>query len=114
MSRRHLSVLSAFAGWLLVFGLPAFFLAGCATGRDYQADIDAMNSKIAALQGQLTAKDQEISGLQNQMRDEEAARVQAENEKRALAEKLDGALAKMDSMSQKKKVSSAASDSDLK
>ena len=72
----------------------ALLLAGCATtgGRNYQSDIDSLNAKVSALQGQLSAKDQEISSLQSQVNDErmakeaaEAAARRADDEKRAAA-----------------------------
>ncbi len=47
----------------------AFVAAGCASGRtNYQSDIDAMNAKVAGLQGQLEAKNREIAGIQDQQR----------------------------------------------
>ncbi len=57
-------------------------VSGCATTRNYQPDIDSLNSKISTLQGQLSSKDQEISRLQSQL-------SQTETEKRALSDKLD-------------------------
>ena len=81
-------------GWLLVAG--ALTAAGCATGRDYQADIDALNSKVTALQGLISQKDEEIEKLKNKTKEESAARMQAENERRRLSEKLDSALAELE------------------
>ncbi len=84
------------------FLLPALFLiSGCATtGRNYQTDVDALNARVSALQGQLAAKDQEINSLQNQANDQrlareasEAALHNAENEKRMLADQLENAKA---------------------
>lgn len=66
-------------------------LTGCATTRNTQGDIDTLNARIATLEGQLSEKDAEIARLQNQMKGEENARVEAENQKRALAEKLQAA-----------------------
>ncbi len=57
-------------------------VSGCATTRNYQPDIDSLNSKISTLEGQLSSKDQEISRLQSQL-------SQTETEKRALSDKLD-------------------------
>jgi len=94
-----------------VLGL-VFLLSGCATtGRNYEADINALNSKVAALQGQLSAKDEEISRLEGQMREEEAARRDAESERQRLAAKLDNALTSRES---KSKASQGRPDSDLK
>ncbi len=58
--------------------LTSVLLAGCATGRSSQADIDALNARITALQGQMAAKDQENSVLKNQVDDERMAREAAE------------------------------------
>ena len=46
----------------LVMGIA--LVSGCATTRNYQPDIDSLNSKISTLQGQLSSKDEEISRLQ--------------------------------------------------
>ena len=80
----------------------AVLLAGCATtgGRSYQTDIDALNARVTALQGQLTSKDQEIAALQSQVSDQsmakdaaEAAMRKADEERRALNEQLRSAEA---------------------
>jgi chromosome segregation ATPase len=65
-------------GWAGIV-LTSVLLAGCATGRNYQADIDALNARVAALQGQLASKDQQLSTLQNQVNDERMAREAAES-----------------------------------
>lgn len=80
--------------WTLVAVVSLFVVTGCATTRNYQGDIDALNAKVATLEGQLSEKDAEISRLENRMREEENARLEAENEKRALADKLEAARAK--------------------
>lgn len=59
--------------------ISSMMVAGCATGRSNQADIDALNARVTALQGQLAAKDQEMSALQNQLSDERMAREAAES-----------------------------------
>ncbi len=90
-------------------------LAGCATTEATkvgQSDIDALNVRLSTLQAQLAEKDAEMAKLENRMRDEEAARAQAEDEKRALSQKLDSALS--DLKSAKTPVKSVSSDSDLK
>ena len=56
-------------------------VSGCATTRNYQPDIDSLNSKISTLQGQLSSKDEEISRLHSQL-------SQTEAEKRELSDKL--------------------------
>ena len=81
----------------------AVLLAGCATtgGRNYQTDIDALNARVTALQGQLAAKDQEISTLQSQISDQrmasdaaQTAMHKAEDDKRALEQQLRDAESK--------------------
>lgn len=65
--------------------LTSMLLAGCATtGRNHQADIDALNARITALGGQLAAKDQEMAALQNQVSDERMAREAAESALRSI------------------------------
>ena len=67
--------------------------AGCATGSHYETDINSLNARISSQQGQLAAKDEELSRLQSQLNDERSARqaavAQAESEKQALSKKLD-------------------------
>ncbi len=61
------------------FFAAALLLSGCASsGRNYQTDIDALNAKLATLQGQLTSKDSEISNLQSQLSDQRRGRETAE------------------------------------
>ena len=57
------------ASVLFLVILSFFTVTGCATGRDYQTDIDALNAKLAILQGQLSAKDGEIARLQSQLKE---------------------------------------------
>ena len=68
-------------------------LAGCATtgARTHQTDIDALNAKITALQGQLAEKDAELAKMKNEIQEQartreaaEAALKRAEEDKRAL------------------------------
>lgn len=81
-------------GWSGIV-LSAVLITGCATtGRNNQADIDAMNARITALQGQMAEKDEEISKLKNDLSDQSMAREAAESalkgaeaEKRALQAK---------------------------
>ena len=73
-----------FKAWAGVV-LSTVLLTGCATGRNYQADIDALNARVTALQGQLAAKDQQISTLQNQVNDERMAREALEGVNRSTA-----------------------------
>lgn len=66
----------------------AVMIAGCATGNNYQSDLDAMNAKITSLQNQLETKNREIASLQDQLRSlaaqlDLANRAKAEAEQRA-------------------------------
>lgn len=97
---------------ILAVAATAVLLAGCATGRNYQTDIDSLNAKIASLQDQLSMKDQEISRLQSQTAENEMALRNAEEEKRRLADRLDSAMNSLNSASSTAK--KPASDSYLK
>ncbi len=66
---------SYFAGIILT----SLLLVGCATTRNNQADIDALNARLTALQGQMASKDQEIAALQNQVNEERLSREAAES-----------------------------------
>ena len=86
---------------LWIFGLlGVIFVSGCSTGRSYQSDMDSLNAKISALQGQMTAKDEELArlrsetGAANSAQREQLARTEEENH--ALNERLNAALAKLD------------------
>ena len=73
-------------GTAMIAGL--FFISGCATtGRNYQSDIDLLNSRITSLQAQLSEKDQEISKLQNQLGNQQTALSKAKSEKSAAPSK---------------------------
>lgn len=77
---------------LAAIGITALLASGCATtGRNYQTDIDAMNAKLAAMQAQLNQKEEELARVQDRLREEEAARMQAESERSVLAQKLETA-----------------------
>lgn len=79
---------------LMVVGVLA--VSGCATtSRSSQADLDALNSKVSTLEGQLSAKDGELSRLQSQVNDQRTALAQAEADKRVMGDKLDQALAQL-------------------
>ncbi len=96
---------------VLLLGLLA--ISGCATGRNYQTDIDALNARISTLQGQLAAKDDEINRLQGQQTQQQAALTQAEADKQMLSEKLDAALSQAASRASKKTLM-RSEESDLK
>ena len=96
--KKEEGMLKKVRGWAVLTG--AVLLTGCATTgvKNNQADIDALNARVTALQGQLADKDQEISKLQNQMSDErmakdaaETALRRAEDEKRSLSDQLHSA-----------------------
>ena len=82
------------------FLLSVVLLTGCATsGRNYQTDIDAMNARINALQGQLAEKDQQISKLQGDLSDEQMAREAAESALKATeARAMQAKTAKSDAL----------------
>ena len=90
-------------------------ISGCATtGRNYQSDIDALNSRITSLQAELSEKDQEMSKLQNRLGDQQASLTSAESEKRALADKLSMTQAKLDAAEKKASAPVKPEESDLK
>ena len=100
-------------GAAMIAGL--IFISGCTTtGRNYQSDIDALNSRITSLQAQLSDKDQEISKLQNRLGDQQSALTSAESEKRALSDKLSEAQAKLDAAEKKANTPVKSEESDLK
>jgi uncharacterized protein involved in exopolysaccharide biosynthesis len=91
-------------------------VAGCATGKNYQGDIDSLNARVSSLQSELSVKDQEIARLQSQAGDQQSALAQAEAQKRLLDEKLNDALAKLEAQSRKQEAASTSQEeeSDLK
>ena len=96
--------------WLSATFLSVLFLSGCATTRNYQPELDSLNSRITTLQGQLSEKDQEIVKLQNQLGDRQTELKQAESEKHDLTDKLSSALSKLDAASKKPVVKPEESD----
>lgn len=90
-------MLKKMSGWMMIAGI--LLVAGCATGKNYQGDIDSLNSRVSSLQGEVSAKDQEIARLQNQSGDQQSALAEAQAEKRLLDEKLNDALAKLEAQS---------------
>ena len=76
--------------------------SGCATtGGNTRTEIDALNARVSALQGQLAGKDQEITSLQNQFNDQRLAREAAEtalrgaeNQNKSLSEQLQNSQSK--------------------
>jgi predicted nucleic acid-binding Zn-ribbon protein len=98
--------------------LVALSTTGCATGRSYQSDLDTLNSRISALQSEMSAKDGEIAGLRAQLssgdsaKNAELARLESEN--RALSDRLNSALSKLEATRATKKVEAKIEESDLK
>jgi septal ring factor EnvC (AmiA/AmiB activator) len=98
---------------LAVLGI--LFMAGCATtSRNYQSDIDSLNSRITSLQAQLSEKDQQISKLQGELGGQKDILNRAESEKRDLSDKLNSAQAKLDAAEKKSKTPAKPEESDLK
>ena len=99
-------------------------VSGCATGRNYQTDLDALNAKISALQGEISSRDQELAHLRSQVSQSEDAQrealARAESENRSLNEKLNNALDKLEAakaakvVKAVKKVEKKQEESDLK
>ncbi len=90
------------------FSVMVLMLSGCATGRNYQGDIDSLNSRINALQSESSGKDQEIARLQSQLSDQQRSLSELEDEKRRLQDSLDEKAA------QAKTAKKPSFDSDLK
>ena len=78
------------ANFIVAVGV-LFLITGCATTKNYQPDIDSLNSRITALQAQLSEKDQQIVKLKNQLGSQQSELKQAESEKRELMDKLSAA-----------------------
>ena len=94
--------------WMLML-VSVLIISGCATtGRNYQSDIDALNSRISSLQAKASEKDQEISKLQSQLGEQQTALTKAESEKHDLLDKLNAETAKRSA------VPSKPEESDLK
>ena len=80
-------------GGLLLTAL--VLMTGCATtaGRSNQPDIDALNARVAALEGQLAEKDQALNDQKMAREAAETAMRNAENERQRLADQLESAKA---------------------
>jgi len=72
-------------------------VAGCATtaGRNYQPDLEALNAKVASLQGQLDAKNRELAGFQDQIRSLQSQLQLTANAKEEAERRLVQALDKL-------------------
>ena len=86
MSKRNVS------GFLLA---ALVLMTGCATTgvRNNQTDIDALNARVAALEGQLAEKDQALSDEKLARKTAEEAMRDAERDRQSLASKLEDAKA---------------------
>lgn len=95
-------------------------LAGCATGRNYESDINALNAKVNSLQSQVSSKDEELAKLQNQLKNQEMSNAQSETERRALNDRLNAAAEELaatkarEAAAKTVKKATPAYDSDLK
>ena len=78
------------------FLLAALVLTGCATtsGRTNQTELDALNARVAALEGQLAEKDRAISDEKMAREAAEAAMRRSESENQRLAGQLQSAKPK--------------------
>ena len=82
------------------------FLAGCATSRNYQPELDSLNAKIESLQNQLQAKNREVGTMADQVRTLQGQLEATRQEKRDGERNLDDCLGKLS-----KRSSSASSAS---
>lgn len=74
----------------------ALAVSGCATsGRNNQTDIDALNAKVAALQGQLSQKDSQLDRLNDKVGSNAAELELARRQKDELEARLEDTLAKL-------------------
>lgn len=91
-------------------------LTGCETGRNYQGDIDSLNSRVSSMQGQLAEKDQQIVDLQNQLSRQNAELKDRQDELQRAASEKDALNRELQSAktSHKKAAGAVASESDLK
>ena len=104
--------------WMLgIVGL--FAIAGCATGRDYQTDLNALNAKITAMQAQLSSKDEEVARLKSQVdathSEQNVELTHLQNENSILSQKLKDAQEDLAAAKRaQKKVERKVEQSDLK
>ncbi len=81
--------------YLVGFLSSLFIISGCATTTpNNHADIDALNARVTALQGQLSSKDEELSRLESELRDKNNSLSQAESDKRSLEAELNAERSK--------------------
>ncbi len=103
-------------GKFLTLGLVFFAVAltGCATGRNYSTDIDALNGRISALEGQLTDKNAELLRLQADMGSQSSELDAARRDKAELQARLDSMMSQLESKTLPKPAATPAVESDLK
>ena len=101
------------SGWAVILG-GALLVSGCATGRNYDSEMDALNAKIAALQSRLSGKDAEISKLDAQVNEEKSARDAALKQVENSQNELRQALARAKAAAEAKKTEAPKYPSDLK
>lgn len=71
------------------------FLSGCATTKNYSAEVDALNARVASLQNQIQAKDREAGGLSDQVRSLQSQLENANKARLDAERRLDQALARL-------------------
>jgi len=77
-------------------------ISGCAIGKNYNAERDALNSRVSSLQSQLQGKDREIGSLSDQLRSLQN-QLESANKARLDAERrLDQATARLSSIRKSK------------
>jgi len=74
-------------------------LAGCAGAKNYNTEIDALNSRVASLQNQLKAKDREMGALSDQVRSLQSQLETSHKAQMDAERRLDQALARLASKS---------------
>ena len=82
---------------LLGMVLVTLFLAGCASGRNYNSEVGTLNARITSLQSQLEAKDREISALHDQVRSLQQQNDIASRAKSDAERRLDQSMSQMSS-----------------
>ena len=107
-------------GRLWFFGICAVLtVTGCATGKNYQSDMDTLNARLNSLQAQMQAKDEELARLRSEASANDSARsaalARAESENREMNERLNAAQAKLEAERAAKKYTvKKTEESDLK
>ncbi len=90
--------------------LSLVLLTGCATSRNYQPDIDALNAKVDSLQSQLQAKNKEVAALSDQVRSLQGQLESAKRDKMDAEQRLKAATSKPRASGYDKQSSSSSAD----